>query len=163
MTAAPPTVPLTIGEDQLSSYDPEGGGDENDSGLPNLVDGDPATSWNTERYSDAAFGSLKDGVGVVVDLGAPTRVEAVEIDSNLAGPDVELRVADEFPSDIGEATVVASVAGSGATFQLRPADPVTARYLVIWLTSIQDSGEASDGGNRFRAELAELRVLGSAG
>jgi len=163
VTTAPPAVPLTIGADQLSSYDPQGGGDENDSGLPNLVDGDPSTSWNTERYSDAAFGGLKDGVGVVVDLGEPTLVGAVEVDSNLAGPDIELRVAETFPEEIDEATAVASVAGSSTTFQLRPDAPVTAQYLVLWLTSLEDSGEASDNGNRFRAELAELRVIASAG
>ena len=53
----------------LSSYDPDGDGNENDDLLSLLVDNDPATSWHTVCYSDRYLGG-KQGVGVVLDLGA---------------------------------------------------------------------------------------------
>jgi hypothetical protein len=60
--------------------------------VPNAVDGDAATVWRTERYRSAAFGGLKPGVGLLVDLGAPTPVSSVEL-TTLPGTTVELRAA----------------------------------------------------------------------
>jgi serine/threonine-protein kinase len=52
----------------LSSYDPDGNGNENDDLLSLLVDNDPNTSWHTVCYGDRYLGGKK-GVGVVLDLG----------------------------------------------------------------------------------------------
>ncbi|MBA3303027.1 MAG: serine/threonine protein kinase, partial [Acidimicrobiia bacterium] len=68
-TVAPPAT----------SFDPPpGGGEENDGRLDALTDGDPATSWESEGYRSRAFGSLKQGVGVVLTLAEPSRIEALE-------------------------------------------------------------------------------------
>jgi hypothetical protein len=57
-------IPLHL--DPTGVYDPPpGDGRENDSQVPNAVDGDPATSWSTEHYKR---GFTKDGVGIVLDV-----------------------------------------------------------------------------------------------
>ena len=50
------------------------------SSVPNVVDGDAATSWSTSTYQQN-FGpaGLKTGVGLVVDLGATKGVRQVVV------------------------------------------------------------------------------------
>ena len=52
-------------------FDPEGDGEpENDSDVPLAFDGDPSTAWSTLEYRGSPdFGNLKDGVGLLLDLG----------------------------------------------------------------------------------------------
>ena len=38
-------------------------------------DDNPATMWSTELYKDRDVGGLKSGVGLVIDLGAPKKIE----------------------------------------------------------------------------------------
>ena len=37
--------------------------------LPNLVDGDPQTTWQTEGYDSPQLGNLKEGVGFTIETG----------------------------------------------------------------------------------------------
>ena len=56
-------------------YDPFGDQSERESDLPNLVDGDPATTWRTERYFDP-LSDIKGGVGLTFRVsGAPGSIE----------------------------------------------------------------------------------------
>ena len=61
------------------SFDPDGGGSgENDRLAAAAVDGQATTGWRTETYGSRAFGNLKKGVGLVLDLGSPTTVDRVD-------------------------------------------------------------------------------------
>lgn len=58
-----------------SDYDPFGDQSEHERDLPNLVDGDPSTTWRTERYFDP-LSAIKEGVGVTFRVsGAPGSME----------------------------------------------------------------------------------------
>ena len=72
----------------LSSYDPDGDGNENDDLLSLLVDNDPATSWHTVCYSDRYLGG-KQGVGVVLDLGAN---HTATVSASISSAPYQLRV-----------------------------------------------------------------------
>ena len=68
-TSAPPTSAAgakVLTPTSVDSFDPKGSGTpgENDGQLPLAVDGNPATGWSTESYSDRHFGNLKHGVGI---------------------------------------------------------------------------------------------------
>jgi hypothetical protein len=67
--ASPPSGAITIAG--VTSFDPRGDGSENEElAQQALADGNPATNWITQCYSDQYMG--KDGVGLVVTL--PTAV-----------------------------------------------------------------------------------------
>ena len=94
-TAAPPE-PLAILK--VEAYDPQGDGVENNHLTPKIYDGDPSTGWYSERYRTNDFGGLKQGVGVIVDLGPNKKPQTVELTipkpSDLevyVGPDNRLR------------------------------------------------------------------------
>ena len=141
---------LTAAGIAISPFDPPpGDGPENTGAVPNAVDGDPATAWDTERYDTSRFGGLKEGVGLLVDLGEPTAVEQVEVGLR-GGGDVELRAADEPGPDATSFRVVAQADDTDAVARLVPGSPVTARYFLIWMTRLPEVDD------RFQGSISEL-------
>ncbi len=153
---APSASPEPLSGLVATDLDPQGDrGTENPAEAPLAVDGDPATAWATERYfQELGPAGLKTGVGLVVDLGAEAEVSAVEL--SLVGSPTSLTVyaSSSLPTVVAglEAVAEAQDAGERATLELD--EPVTTRYLVVWLTSLP----AVTGG--FRGEVSEIVVQG---
>jgi hypothetical protein len=137
----------------VTAFDPPpGDGGENSAAVPNAVDGDPGTAWETEVYETSRFGGLKPGVGLLVDLGSPTAVEQVELALS-PGTDVELRVGDQPVPDVDGYAVVAAETGTGAVARLVPEFPVTARFVLVWFTRLPVDGDG------FRGSVREMFLV----
>ncbi|MDP9430346.1 MAG: protein kinase family protein [Actinomycetota bacterium] len=133
-------------------YDPFGDGDpDNPDEVPLSFDGDPSTAWSTVTYrGSASFGNLKDGIGVVYDLGSEQALAGVDVSGTVAVA-VEVRVGDEPEGDLESYQVVADgTLGLGADLSFD--EPVTTRYVLLWITRLAPS----DGG--FSAEIAEVTL-----
>ena len=140
--------------EQLAAFDPAGDGRENDDALAAMVDGDAATAWETESYYQADFGGLKDGVGVIVDLGEEREVAGATVQTMQPGASVSLHVADEPAESLDGWTPLGDPATLEETTTLQ-GEPATGRYLLVWL-----SGELpSVGDGRWRGAISELEVL----
>ena len=146
----------------VSDFDPVvdgGSGSENSAEVALAVDDDPATAWETEVYhNNPEFGGLKPGVGLLVDLGGQVSVGEVTVSLIGAGASVELRAApgaDAVPESASEFETVDQVAPAGERVTLRPARPVTTRYLLVYLTSLPE-----DSPDRYRGRIAEINVAG---
>ncbi|MBO1420385.1 hypothetical protein J0670_38025, partial [Streptomyces sp. FH025] len=153
-------VPLAIKE--AKSYNPYGdGGPEGNDAAGKAIDGDPSTNWTTQWYSDQ-FGpkapALKPGTGLLIDLGSPQAVSSVNVQF-VGEHTAELRVptpaaaSDPMNAKLDGFTVVGKKSGPGAEYTLD--SPVTTRYLLIWLTSLNKD---SDG--KYRGHVAEVKVSG---
>ncbi|QNE76217.1 serine/threonine protein kinase [Streptomyces finlayi] len=144
--------PITI--TGARDYDPLGrDGSEKPAAIKNVYDGDPSTFWHTDGYATAAFGNLKDGVGVVLDLGKVQQVGAVDVSFLGGTTSVELRTTESsavpaFPSGF---TKVAD--GSGVKVSLKPGEAVKARYVLVWLTNLP----LGDDG-RFRGKVSAIKI-----
>jgi tRNA A-37 threonylcarbamoyl transferase component Bud32 len=104
------------------------------------ADGDAGTTWNTERYNSREFGSLKEGVGLIMQLESPSVGWTAEIyAAETAGDDLD---------DWGEP--VASVEGTGETVTAELGD-TQAGAVLVWITLLGEDN---------RVELAEVRVTG---
>ena len=137
--AASVTIPATV-----TSVDPSGG-----SGLRR--DG---SAWRTQTYTSADFGNLKDGVGLLLDLGDARNVTSVTV--NVAGGPiaVELRAGDSAANAAsGYQRVAADPAASGAT-TLAANGGGKHRYWLVWVTRLAPAG----GG--YRAVLQDPAVHG---
>ncbi|GAA0305692.1 protein kinase family protein [Kineococcus aurantiacus] len=152
-TSAPPAVtagPVPVVA--VSAVDPQGGGESSET-AGRAVDGDPATAWQSQRYNSAAFGGLKDGIGLLLDLGAPVDVTSVALTAGGEGGAVSLLAA---PGDTPDgAQPVAAAPAAGGQQSLTPAQPVRARYLTVWFTQLP----TTDGA--FRVAVAEIAVTGT--
>jgi hypothetical protein len=142
-------VPIT----GASVFDPFGDGQpENSNDVPKSYDGDPATAWATLQYrGSAAFGNLKPGVGVLYDLGSPQQLAGVTITTTLAGATVDVRTGNSPGGSLDSYPVAASRQLTG-TDHVHFAQPVDARYVLIWITQLVPA----DG--NFQANLAEVSV-----
>ena len=88
--AGQPTV-LKIDGSKIRIVSPKGDQD-NTEDADKTVDGNQATAWSTDRYSNKAnFGGLKDGMGVWIDLGEPRQIVSVQVDLATPGASGELR------------------------------------------------------------------------
>jgi hypothetical protein len=140
-------------------YDPQGDGSEHPESVPLAFDGDPATSWTTDHYSNADFGALKDGLGLWVDLGSARLVTKVTITSSIRGWAFQLK--DGSLNDLSPA--LKSTSGA-TTFTMKGSGEmsiglsrVPASGLLIWITKL-----GSDTGGH-AASIAEVKVFGTNG
>jgi eukaryotic-like serine/threonine-protein kinase len=134
-------------------FDPLGDGEpENDKNIPLAYDGDPSTSWSTLEYRGSPnFGNLKDGVGIVLDLGGSQALSGVTISTTTPGAKVEVRTADQ-PADSLDGFKTAARATLDATSDVTFDKPVKARFVLIWITSLVPSD------NGFSADISEVAV-----
>ena len=146
----PSAAPVSIAG--VQALDPQGDDNENNDLAARAIDGDPSTSWHSDRYSSPEFGGLKKGLGLAVDLGETSTVTSVTVTAPGTDGTIELRTADG--PDIGGSTVVATgrLTGTGSV-NLRPATPVSTRELIVWFTRLPDSG-----GDGRRAVVGEIDV-----
>jgi hypothetical protein len=134
-------------------YNPFGDGEsENDDDVPATVDGNPATGWSTVTYrGSAAFGNLKPGVGVLLDLGSDQSLAGVTVQTSTPGATVEIRTGGGPTAGLDAFAVSASGSLTGRD-DLAFAAPVTSRYVLVWLTGLVPA----DGG--FSADITEVSV-----
>jgi eukaryotic-like serine/threonine-protein kinase len=140
-----------------SVFDPGGdGAPENDDEVPLTYDGDPATAWSTLTYQgSSAFGNLKDGVGVVYDLGSEQTLAGATLTTTLPGATVEIRAADGPDGDL-ESWPVLAEGTLEATTEFTFEEPAATQYVLVWYTDLVPAGEG------FKGDLAEIALAGAA-
>ncbi len=133
--SAPAVTPQELKIAGLSTLDPDGSPPtENDDLLSDLVDADPETRWRTNTYSSADYGNLKEGLGIVIDLGETAQLTALTLETPSPGISYDIRVADEALADPEAWRTVGEVRGSVSrpvmTFENERIDT---QYLMIWI------------------------------
>jgi cytoskeletal protein RodZ len=157
--AATPSAPAvtTLTPVSAAAFGPGGtaqGDNPQNAGL--ALAGHPATPWHTSWYATARFGSLQAGTGLLLDLGRPVTVTSAQITlGRIPGADVELR-AGNVPA-LADLQAVAHATGAGSVLRLTPADPVRARYLLIWFTLLPP-----DGSGTYQADISGVSLKGEA-
>ncbi len=135
-------------------FDPFGTGSESPSSVSAAYDGDPRSYWQTKWYTSAVFGNLKEGVGLVLDLGEATRVGSVKV-SLIGDTDVTAmatpRDTASMPTDLTGFEEFDAAAGTNLT--LKPTKPVVTQYVLLWLTEIPPSAEGN-----FRGKISDIEI-----
>jgi eukaryotic-like serine/threonine-protein kinase len=163
--AAGKPVPVPLTANQVRVIDPMGTRSElRDIG--NVVDGNPDTSWKTENYRGSAnFGGIKDGMGILVNLGSPRAVASVKVSFIKPGATVELKTgSSDFPSTKeGDTQLLAAYttlgtpkADAGSSVVL-PSNNSPVQYLLIWITKLPPSDQALS----FQVGVEDIQVLAS--
>ncbi len=136
-------------------------GDENSNQAENVLDGNSA-GWSTQWYGSAHFGDLKAGTGFILDLGTAAKVSSVTVTfGSVPGADVQIK---EGNSDVRSAANLASmttVASRTDVYGMRTftvANPVTAKYLVIWFTELPRLAGSS---GKFEAQIFDVVIHGT--
>ncbi|MCD9199368.1 protein kinase family protein [Aeromicrobium wangtongii] len=146
---------------RATDFDPQGeDGQENRADTTFAIDGLPETGWRTSTYlGSAALGGLKDGVGIVLDLGGVREVDSVRL--RLSGAPTSLVIyaapesMDKTPRSRGDLSTVATVEGAGSDASISLRSGILTRYVVIWLTSLPEVEPGS-----FRGEIRDVVIRG---
>ncbi|UIJ35585.1 protein kinase family protein [Allobranchiibius sp. GilTou73] len=135
----------------ITSYDPDGNGDEHNELARRAIDGDNNTMWVTHIYRTDTFGSLKNGVGLLLDLGSSKQVGSVSI--NVIGNPTTIEVFVTNKKTIVGGTPIGTLT-NGSGEQTVRGTPRTGRYVIVWITHLSQYS-----GGLYRDQIAEVKVF----
>lgn len=113
---------------------------ENPDETPLAHDGNPATAWETDRYRTAAFGNLKPGVGIRIDLTEEHRLRRLNVIAVGSPWEAQVYVGDGTATDLagwGEPVDEQTSLGERVSFDL---DRTQGRAVLLWITHLPESG-----------------------
>jgi putative peptidoglycan lipid II flippase len=132
-----------------------GGEPDNPEQAGQAIDGNPATSWETDTYHDAVpFPGFKSGIGLLLQLPQATVVGAVNVDVPSTGTKIQIRSsATATPSRLEQTTALTqpvSVHPGHNTIQVNASSPTS--YVLVWIPTMGTTDGAS------RTALSEVTV-----
>jgi len=120
------------------SYNPPpGDGSEHPELVPLAFDNNLTTSWKTETYFEN-FGKFKPGVGIWFDLGKPTALRRIEVDTARPGWAATIRTSDDAQSW--------SAPGASERVDARQHSFTVSgahQYWMVWITSLPPELQAT--------------------
>ncbi|WP_332662418.1 protein kinase family protein [Aeromicrobium sp.] len=156
------TSPLRVLPIQRAGdFDPQGDDTgENPEQARRAIDDDLSTGWRTSTYlGSAELGGLKDGVGIVLDLGGAREVDSLRVRMADAPTSFSIYASSSTTTRVPATlrglrrVAVLNDAGTDATVSLESG--ILTRYVVVWLRSVP---EVED--DRFRGEIREVVIRG---
>jgi len=157
----PDSATEVLDVEAVSDFDPQGtDGGENPELARLAVDSKPATAWTTSSYfGSAQLGLLKDGVGLLLDLGQPQNVGSVSL--LLQGSPTSVQVyaapgdAARPPTALTGLDPVGEATAGDTELTVRPKSTLTSRWVMVWLTELP-----SVGTDTYKGAIAEITVRG---
>ncbi|WP_345505763.1 hypothetical protein [Terrabacter aeriphilus] len=151
-TQAPPAAPVSITGG--TGFDPQDG-TESDRSAAKAFDGDTGTEWRSRWYGTADYNGGKDGLGLLLDLSAPTVVKEVVLDLP-AAQDVTVYATDsgsttslDGAQEVGSASDASGTVTIKATGTLKPASKI-----IVLITK----AAPAEAPNHYRAQVNEVTV-----
>jgi putative peptidoglycan lipid II flippase len=119
-------VPVALDPD-ITDFDPSPTG----SGLKH-----EGKTWSSPTYTTRAFGNLKPGLGLILDLGSPRDLGEVTFDARTGPLTVDLRSADERPAGLSGWTKTGSSTKATGKTTLEAGDAGKHRYWMVWVSKL---------------------------
>jgi hypothetical protein len=108
----------------------------------NAIEGN-GTPWATSDYfGSPAFGGLKTGTGLLIDMGKSVKLSQVTVQFGPGVTKAEIYLGNSGPSlatsstALSEFTAVSSMASATGKHTFQVSSNATGRYVLIWLTSL---------------------------
>ena len=137
----PPAVRLSVRS--ASAFGPNGLADgDNPQAAGNVITPGAALPWQTDWYATPTFGMLKDGTGVLLDMGKPVTITSVQVRlGSIRGANLQVRAGNA--ASLSAAPVVASAQDAAGTLTVQLKKPARARYVILWFTQLPPSGNGN--------------------
>ncbi|XKH57646.1 hypothetical protein LG293_05785 [Citricoccus nitrophenolicus] len=140
--------------------DDDGLSAETDSTLPNAIDGNPATAWQTYTFAQPAFGGYASSMALVIELEEPSAVSQVDItQNNGSGGSFSVLLSDTPEIDDARQIAEGSLTGPEVSVPIPAEDgsPAEAQYVIINFTELPELSNATS--NRpYGLRIAEVEV-----
>jgi eukaryotic-like serine/threonine-protein kinase len=158
-------APIPLEPSQVRVVDPPNGNRAELVGVETIVDDDLSDGWASDTYTTADFGSIKPGMGILINLGQPRHVATVRVELGAAGATAEIRAGNEDPGNdtAGDEQIYQTYEPvgepqqqGGTTMVFSSFDPqATYQYLMVWFTELPPDGDG------FRVEVQQVVVEGN--
>jgi len=158
VSSSPAATPVTVQAltpAGVTAFGPAGAGSgDNPQIAAQALAGSRGSPWSSQWYATPEFASLKNGTGLLVDMGRTVTVTSVQVWLTASsGAGLQLRAgAKPRPRWL---PVVASAPNAGGAVQLRPGGSVDVRYLLIWFTKLPP-----DNAGHYQAGVYKILVKG---
>ena len=117
------------------AFGPQGTADGDNPQIAARVLTDPAMGWVSQWYATPSFGDLKQGTGLLLDLGRTVTVTTVTLTlGSPPGTALELRLG--AVPDLTALPVVTTATATRDQLSLPLASPAKARYVLLWFTRL---------------------------
>ena len=117
------------------AFGPQGTADGDNPQIAARVLTDPAMGWMSQWYATPSFGDLKQGTGLLLDLGRTVTVTTVTLTlGSPPGTALELRLG--AAPDLSALPVVTTATATSDQLSLPLASPAKARYVLLWFTRL---------------------------
>ena len=123
---------------------------ETDGNLPDMIDGNASSSYNTYTYTTSNFGGFASNMVFILELKDKSAISEVNLDGlNATGGDYEILIGDS--DDLGDAKSVAkgSFSGPSVSVTVKDGDKDSMEGSYVFL-NITDLPRKASGGNESR-------------
>jgi hypothetical protein len=151
--------PVITGATRLVPDSPELSADT-DSTLPNAVDGNPATAWQTFSFAQPVFGGYASAMALVIELEEPSAINQVDIaQNNGSGGSFSVLLNDAPELDGARQIAEGSFTGPQVSVPVSGENgaPAEAQYVIINFTELPQLSNAS-ANLPYGLRIAEVQV-----
>jgi hypothetical protein len=155
--------PIKLTGDMVRMVDPPKGDRTEGGDVAKAVDGDDTSGWPTQEYTSPQFGNLKPGMGLLINLGKPQKLSAVNLKLSAPGAWVSIRYGEQDYGDSreGDDRIAKQFEEAVESRQVEataeiPVD-VEAQYVLVWITELPPY----EGGGSFKVQVNEIELISS--
>lgn len=160
-----PNTPVPLAIHGAQEYAPDGS-PQNPSTVGSTYDQDSSSYWRTKTYFDGPefAPSIKQGVGIVYDLGSEKTVTGGSIALRYGGNHtaISLYAVDSLtPSGpVSSMTKIANGQTGSSTLKLTAEKPVTGRYVLVWMTAMPHSPKDGFSDPGYKQAITDVSFTG---
>lgn len=132
----------------------------NDGALPQTIDDNPATSWNSLLYANDTFGGFASNLALVVGLQEQSTITQVQLEQlNGSGGSFEILLNDQPTLEGAQQVAQGSFTAPSITLPVPESngEPRTAQYVIINFTELPQLAN-SNGPFPWGIKLAEINI-----
>lgn len=161
-------APSAIAPANVRVVDPKGGDRTELDGAGRTTDASQNTVWETQAYNEAQFGRLKDGMGILLDLGKAHEIQTVSVVLTDGGATMGLKMGTSDPAGGGSGTEAIDTDVMNTYKQVPGAEQqqvqvtkswtlsgVKTRYLMVWITKLPQNSEG-----KYQIGIKDIKVRG---
>ncbi len=165
---APDPKKIALTADQVRIVDPPPGDRDDSDEAKFVVDGDSETSWSLAWYKSPKFGNLKDGMGVLINLGSPRALAEIQVATSAPGVAMDVRYGANDPGDtsngdekllkeykkLGDGDAEKSTGTNWAFSGFEPDQKY--QYVLVFLTELP----TNEDGPGYKVNVNEIQLYG---
>ena len=129
---------------------------ETDDTLSKMVDGNPASSYNTYSYTTANFGGFASNMVFILELEQASKISEVTLDGlNASGGTYEILIGDS--DDLGDATSVANGSFTGPSLSVPVSEEhATGQHVFLNVTELPRRASGANASRPFGLQIGEF-------